>query len=267
MNHAHQFLQQAFEGNAQTHYVLPESWAQGRAGFGGLVAGMMVAAMRRDVNLNHVLRSMSCTFAGPVTIGEPFSIETQLIRSGKSAIQMQACIRQNDEIRTMVMATFAQARESAAIMPTEAGPEVPAPEHLPPIPPLANFIQNFDVRWVFGGLPFFGEGTREMGGWWHYKTFDVAPDLLPVLSESHYITLLDAWPPAVLPLIKKMAPASSMTWFAQFVQPLPMFNNDWLLYRTQIAHAADGYGQTQAHIWDANGRLLVVSSQTVSVFD
>ena len=111
-----------------------------------------------------------------------------------------------------------------------------------------------------------------MGGWWRYKDFDGAHDdtddgSAAILSEAHYVTLLDAWPPAILPLIKKPAPASSMTWFAQFVQPLPLFQNNWMLYRAEIAHAANGYGQTQAHIWNASGELLMVSSQTVAVFD
>lgn len=272
MNNAQHYLQQAYHGNADTRYSLPDDWAQGRASFGGLIAGMLLCAMRRDVPVARALQSMSCTFVGPVAIGEPFTIETELLRSGKNAVQMQARIVQNQATQTVLIASFGLLRESAAHMPALPAPTATAPDGLPSMPfipnVIPNFVQHFDMRWVFGGLPYFGEGTREMGGWWRYNDFDDAHhDSAMILSEAHYVTLLDAWPPAILPLIKKPAPASSMTWFAQFVQPLPLFANDWLLYRAQIAHAANGYGQTQAHIWNASGELLMVSSQTVAVFD
>ena len=275
MNNAHHFLQQAYQGTPETTYTLPDDWAQGRAGFGGLITGMLVAAMRREVPMERTLQSMSCTFVGPVTMGEPFSIQTQLLRSGKNAAQMQAQIVQNDAIQTVVIASFGLLRESAAQMAALPAAKAGKPDALPSMPfipnVLPNFFQHFDMRWVFGGLPYFGEGTREMGGWWRYKDFEAlageVDSTRAILSEAHYVTLLDAWPSAILPLIKKPAPASSMTWFAQFVQPLPLFQNDWMLYRAEIAHAANGYGQTQAHIWSTSGELLMISSQTVAVFD
>ena len=280
MNNAQHYLRQAYHGNADTTYTLPDDWAQGRASFGGLIAGMLLAAMRRDVPVERVLLSISCTFVGPIATGEPFTIETELLRSGKNAVQMQARIIQNQVAQTVLIASFGLLRESAAHMPALPAPVATAPDGLPAMPfipnVIPNFVQHFDMRWVFGGLPYFGEGTREMGGWWRYKDFDGAHNetdngthdgSAAILSEAHYVTLLDAWPPAILPLIKKPAPASSMTWFAQFVQPLPLFQNDWMLYRADVAHAANGYGQTQAHIWNASGELLMVSSQTVAVFD
>ncbi len=272
MNNAQYYLKHAYQGNADTLYTLPDDWTQGRAGFGGLIAGMLVAAMRREVPLERALQSMSCTFVGPVAIGEPFTIETELLRSGKNAVQMQARIIQNQATQTVLIASFGLLRNSAAQMPALPAPQATAPDDLPTMPfipnLIPNFVQHFDMRWVFGGLPFFGEGTREMGGWWRYHDFDGAhDDSAAILSEAHYLTQLDAWPPAILPLIKKPAPASSMTWFAQFAQPLPRFANEWLLYRAEIAHAANGYGHTHAHIWNACGELLMVSSQTVAVFD
>ena len=270
MLNANSFLNAAFTQPVDFKFSLPDDWAQGRAGFGGILAGMVIASMRREVPIERALQSMSCTFVGPVTMDEPFTIETQLLRNGKNAIQMQGSIRQNDGVQTIVIATFGLLRESRAVMPAQTAAEAQSPDGLPSLPfipnIIPNFIQHFDMRWVFGGLPFFGEGTREMGGWWRYKDFD-DQTIDPILSEAHYVTQLDAWPPAILPLIKKPTPASTMTWFAQFVQPLPLFNNDWLLYRAEIAHAANGYGQTQAHVWNQASELLIVSSQTVAVFD
>lgn len=276
MNNAQHYLCQAYHGKADTTYTLPDDWAQGRASFGGLIAGMLLAAMRRDVPMEHVLLSISCTFIGPIATGEPFTLETELLRSGKNTVQMHARLIQNQVTQTVLIASFGLLRESTAHMLPRPAPEITAPDELPAMPfipnVIPNFVQHFDMRWVFGGLPYFGEGTREMGGWWRYKSFDDAhkdthDGCAAILSEAHYVTLIDAWPPAILPLIKKPAPASSMTWFAQFIQPLPLFTNDWLLYRAEIAHSANGYGQTQAQIWNTSGELLMVSSQTVAVFD
>ena len=56
MNNAQHYLRQAYHGNADTPYTLPDDWAQGRASFGGLIAGMLLAAMRRDVR-RHLRRA------------------------------------------------------------------------------------------------------------------------------------------------------------------------------------------------------------------
>ena len=45
MHNAHHYLKTAYHGTANTEYTLPTDWGQGRAGFGGLIAGMMIAAM------------------------------------------------------------------------------------------------------------------------------------------------------------------------------------------------------------------------------
>ena len=76
MHNAHHYLKTAYHGTANTEYTLPTDWGQGRASFGGLIAGMMIAAMRRNVPAERALLSMSCTFAGPVLLDTPFTINT-----------------------------------------------------------------------------------------------------------------------------------------------------------------------------------------------
>ncbi len=274
MQNAQHYLKAALTGTAQTPHTLPIDWGQGRAGFGGLIAGMMIAAMRRDVPMERALLSLSCTFAGPVLLDQPFTIQTSILRNGKNAMQMQAHILQDDgtgnTTPTVMFASFGALRESKAEMQALPAPTVSMPEDLPTLPfipkLIPNFIQHIDMRWVFGGLPFFGKGTREMGGWWRWG--DMADvELIPELSEAHYVALTDAWPPAVLPLISKPAPASTMTWTMHFAQPVAAFSNNWQLYRATVDHASSGYGQTQAHIWDKQGQLIAVSNQLVAVFD
>jgi acyl-CoA thioesterase len=41
---------------------------------------------------------------------------------------------------------------------------------------------------------------------------------------------------------------------------------DWCKYYVEIEHAADGYGHTAAKLWNADGQLIAMSRQTVTIF-
>ena len=102
-----------------------------------------------------------------------------------------------------------------------------------------------------------------MGGWVRLRDEPVAE---PV-GVAHLLALVDAWPPAVLPHLSKPAPGSTLSWTIEFVQPLvPLCTQDWCRYCATIEHAQDGYGHTSAMLWTAEGALLAMSRQTVTVF-
>ena len=138
MHNAHFYLKAAYHGTSQTEYTLPSDWGQGRAGFGGLVAGMMIAAMRREVPAERALLSMSCTFVGPVLLDVPFTIRTYVLRDGKNAMQLEARIVQDDGKGnlnpTVVLASFGAMRSSKAVLNAQPAPKVPSPEALPALP-------------------------------------------------------------------------------------------------------------------------------------
>lgn len=61
--------------------------------------------------------------------------------------------------------------------------------------------------------------------------------------------------------------ASSLTWTAEFLQPLPQQRSgDWCRYLAEIEEARDGYGHVAARMWSADGQLLAISRQMVTVF-
>jgi hypothetical protein len=91
-----------------------------------------------------------------------------------------------------------------------------------------------------------------MGGWVRLRG-DVKEE--PV-KEAHLLALVDAWPPALLPYLKKPAPGSTLTWTIEFVQPLRDLSTlDWCQYLADIEYAADGYGHVAAKLWSAEGRV------------
>jgi acyl-CoA thioesterase len=126
-----------------------------------------------------------------------------------------------------------------------------------------EFIRHVALRWAVGGLPFSATTSREMGGWVRLRE-DTQDQ---TLTEAHLLALVDAWPPALLPHLSQPAVGSSLTWTIEFVQPVPILSTlDWCQYRAVIEHARDGYGHVAAALWTAEGQLIALSRQTVTVF-
>lgn len=257
---------QAVRDNPQA-VTVPASWGQGRAGFGGLAAALVYEVMRAQVPEGRPLRSLAITFVGPLAVDEPVSLEAQVLREGKAVSQMLGKAVQNGQVVTLVQGSFGAPRSSAIEVAAEPAPAMPpleACQALPYIPGVVPaFTQHLEMRWGLGGLPFSGNPSREMGGWVRQRGESTGE----AMNEAHLLALVDAWPPAPLPHLKSFAPASSLTWTIEFVQPLPLLDShDWCQYRALIEHARDGYGHCAAALWTPAGELIALSRQTVTVF-
>lgn len=245
--------------------TLPATWNQGRAVFGGLIAGLLYEGMRLEVEAERLVRSFNVSFVGPVAADVPLRVEARVLRQGKAVTQVQAHGWQGDEVMAVALASFGAARESKLRVPPVPAPEVKAPEDCEETPFLPDltppFAQHFATRWAIGDYPFTGVDHRAMGGWMRFREPQSA------ITEAHLLGLIDAWPPAVLPLLTERAPTSTLTWTLDFVHPLPVIQaDDWLLYRAVIDHVRDGYNQAHAHVWTRDGDLIALSRQTVTVF-
>ncbi|UMZ10233.1 thioesterase family protein [Pseudomonas sp. MPFS] len=247
--------------------VIPAQWAQGRASFGGLVVALQYQAMRAKVPADRPVRSLAVTFVGPVAPEVPVSFEVDVLREGKAVSQVLGRVMQEGQVVTLVQGSFGASRES--VVSVEA---LPAPEmkhwddcqELPYIPGVTpEFMRHLAMRWSIGGMPFTGNRSRDMGGWVRLRG-DVKEE--PV-TEAHILALVDAWPPALLPHLSKPAAGSTLTWTIEFVQPLLELSTlDWCKYRVDIEHARDGYGHAAAALWSAQGQLIALSRQTVTIF-
>ncbi|WAJ35536.1 thioesterase family protein [Pseudomonas sp. GOM7] len=247
--------------------LIPATWAQGRAGFGGLVAALAYEVMCAKVPVGRPVRSLAITFVGPVVPEVPVCFEAEVLREGKAVSQMALRATQEGQVVTLVQGSFGAARESAIEVAPLSAPSMKAVEQCQELPYIRNVTPEFTrylaMRWGIGGMPFSNNPSRQMGGWVRLKGETEAQ----ALTEAHLLALVDAWPPAVLQHLKSPAPGSSLTWTIEFVQPLhDLSTEQWCLYHAEIEHARDGYGHVAAGLWSPSGELIALSRQTVTVF-
>ncbi|MCC2615853.1 thioesterase family protein [Aestuariibacter halophilus] len=246
--------------------VVPSQWSQGRTCYGGVSAALLYRAMQSRLTGQRVMRSLNCNFIGPLLADQPFHIEVEALRQGKSASQMLARAIQNEQTAVLMQVCFGVSRDSKVqVKNTDRhGMTIPTkPKFIPQIPKVTpKFIRHFDLAIESGGLPFTGSSTANVDGWMRYSK---PPQQF---SDAHLVGLIDAWPPTVLQMLKWPAPASTMCWNVEFLHPHPAFSpTGWFAYQARTRQAADGYAHTEANIWDENNNLVAISRQAVAVFD
>ncbi|NMY73322.1 thioesterase family protein [Pseudomonas sp. WS 5071] len=247
--------------------TIPADWGQGRATFGGLMVALQYEAMRAQVPAQRALRSLSVTFVGPVAPDDLVSFEVDVLREGKAVTQVLGRVLQQGQVVTLVQGSFGASRESTVNMQSLPAPDMKPVEGCPLLPYIKGitpeFMRHLSMGWAVGALPFTGKGGREMGGWVRFAG-EVKDE---PLTETHVLALVDAWPPALLPLLGKPAAGSTLTWTIEFVQPLVHISTlEWCKYLAVIEHAQDGYGHVAANLWSPEGDLIAISRQTVTVF-
>lgn len=244
---------------------IPAGWAQGRATFGGLVAALMQTHLEQTVAAGRPLRSAAISFVGPAASG-PISLRSELIRSGKSALQAECRALQGDQVVAILLAGFGQARESRIGVAAPAAPTFKSVADSPRLPWLPGvtpeFTQHFEFAWSHGDLPFTGGSKGDIGGWVRLRE---SAGL--ATGAALLMALVDAWPPAPVPLFQGPAPASTMTWTLDLPPLAPLAQpGDWWQYEARTVTAAEGYAVTRASLWTSDGTLAAVSQQHVAIF-
>ena len=248
-----------------TQLTFPANWCQGRTAFGGISAAMLYTAIRTVINNERTLLSLSTNFVGPLTADTPFNIKLSLLREGKNASQIEARIIQDEKVAVIALACFAIKRDSNVIVENKATcPLAPVnEENLTPyiegVTP--QFFQHMSFNIQKGAMPFSNASNGELAGWMRLK--ETPRDL----TVAHILALTDAWPPAQLQMYANVAPASSMSWYIEFLPHQPLAADAWLGFDAFTHHSRDGYACEEANIYNQAGELLAMSRQTVALFD
>ncbi len=254
-------------------------WGQGRALFGGLLGALVVAGLeaklsQRGLSLNGntpVLRALTISFVAPVEVGD-LEITSDILRAGKSVIQMSCTMRQNDQVVLSALASFGAARQSSVLVPALIAPQIGDAGSGQSFPYIEGVIPEFtrmiDFRYTGCDLPFSHSQHSHIDGWMRWSQNAGVSSATTRLVDL--VALIDAWPPAILQMLKQASPASSLTWTLEFPAiddgVISSQTNPWWQYRAQTESAQNGYAHIAAHVWNDDGRLVAISRQTVTVF-
>jgi acyl-CoA thioesterase len=238
--------------------AIPADWHQGRTAYGGLSAALAYAAACRVGGELTPLRSALVSFVGP--LAGKVTATARILRSGRNATWMAAEVASESGVGLTASFVFMSPVASevhvtaspapAPLVPPEQAVEVP--DRNRPV-----FLHHFDVRFA---LPPGGERRPEVAWWVRHRERDGLDPVTEVLS------IADALPPGVLPLLRKPVNVSSMTWLINLLDPAPRTHDGWWLLRTASEYAEAGCASDDMRLWNTNGVPVILGMQSVAVF-
>jgi acyl-CoA thioesterase len=244
--------------------VLPSSWCQGRTAFGGVSGALLFQAVKQVVKPTRRVLSISTNFIGPLIAEQPFDIKVEVLREGKSASQVLARIEQDGNTCVLAQFCFGESRKSELLVSNDETHQLIAPEPEQRIPYIPNmtpeFFQHVEICLQQGGMPFTGAMTSHLGGWMRFAEHEGFQNELQLLALS------DAWPPTMLQMYPRPAPASTKRRYNEFLKPVQLEQSQWFGFEAVTHNSAGGYAIEEAKIWHPDGELLALSRQTVAVF-
>ena len=253
------------EKQTEYHLKIDKSWTQGRTIYGGLSAALTYQAAESLVDEMSLVRSLHTNFIGPIFYDQPIVVKAEILRKGKNVTQVVSKVMQNGNICTMSQICFGINRDSKLNQPNVQSHIMKIPnkgKFIPQLPKLVpEFIQHFDLSLTKGHLAFIKSDEAHLYGWSRLKK---TPNKMNI---AYLIALMDVWPPTMFQLTRMPAPASTMSWNIEFIQPdLILSPEKWIASETEARHIKDGYGHEEAKFWDQEGNLLALSRQVVAVF-
>ena len=239
-----------------------DDWLQGRTVYGGLAAALCLEAAQRQLPDLPPLRSAQFSFIGPAA--GPLQINPVELRKGKSTVFVGVDLHGEAGLATRATLCFGAARVSAVSHTATDAPPSKAPEACPSFfdkaPPALRFLQHIDGRYASGALPFSGATEPMMMLWLRHRDTALKPSVVSLLA------LADAPPPAIVATVTKPGIISTMTWSIDLLTDAVETAGGWWRIRTIADAAADGYTSQAMTVWNAAGRPVMASRQSVAVF-
>lgn len=259
------------DGDRFTTTIDPR-WFQGRGAYGGLVAAGALRSMMAVVgDVRRRPRSLDVHFCAPVR-AEPLELEVVVERAGASIMTVSARGRQEGKVVCLATGSFSFPREGSrrAVYARRPRPDVPSPSLVDPVPDdvplMPAFTQFFEYRLCTGEPPYSSSSTPRIGGW--LRPRPAAGDPL-VLDPPLAAALLDALPPAVLPLLDEPRGAASVNLTVDFHVDLPRASDAPGAHTLVVLSSENGDGGTtdeHGELWSEDGVHLATCRQLVALF-
>ncbi len=245
--------------NGDFLWTVPAGWLQGRSLFGGLNAAAAAALASRFTDRR--LRTMQAQLVGPIVPGVVVG-KCRVLRAGKTVSFISVDFFQNDILSATYQFVYIAEREGSKRVDSPVAPEWQSVDEAISIPFIEGltpeFTKNVNLKMAYGGIPFQGEAKAAAGGYVSYQN-EKGP-----IEATHQLALLDAWFPPIFTVLDKPVFGSTVTWTAHLLAdsaPGPhQFKYDTLA-------AEGGFSTSIGHMWDATGKYVAFTEQTVVVFD
>lgn len=243
--------------------ALPDEWRQGRTAYGGLTAGLSLAAAEHASPDLPPLRSMQCAFIGPVGAHPEFS--SSLMRQGRNVTSIMVDVNSDDTLVGRTMFFFGQSRESV-LRDTFAAPPADDPQTYEDYAPpeihqmVPKFLQQFEIKLIDGHRPMSGAKEGYIRVWARHR------DAGSRRGAASFVTLGDILPPGAAAKLKKWGPISSMNWQMNILTPEVETEDGWWQKETRMTAAQDGYTTQIMRYWNTDGVLVAEGTQCVAVF-
>ncbi len=248
-------------------FSIDKSWTQGRSIFGGLTTAVVLTYIEAQTGLSDTdLRTINIHFCGPTAEDVPCQLRCNILSQGKSVIQVEGELLQDNQVKTKIVACYSRQRKSNIQVTAPQMTFAKTVDELPKMPfregRVPEFVRYLDTRFTSTALPYSGSSESTVSGWMRFNDYPA------VFSDSAILALVDAWPPAMMPMLKEHAPTSTVTWNVEFMQPRTSLSAaDFLYYHCDVAQADRGYAHTEGKIYHPNGQLLALSRQLVAIYD
>jgi len=242
---------------------IPENWRQGRTAYGGLTSALMLAGVMKRFDNLPPLRSALINFVGPVT--DSPTLSSKMKRQGRNVTSVSAEAKVGEKSVGRAEFLFGASRTSHINVDFPA-PEAPAPQDVEPYTPDAirdlvpGFFHNFDTRLIAGGRPLMGnEG--------YIRTWSRHKHEASRTGIDSLLCIGDVLPPAAMPLMRAIAPVSSMSWIFNVLMDAPTTEDGWWQIESRLTAARGGYSSQVMRIWNTDGQLVVEGLQSIAIFD
>jgi acyl-CoA thioesterase len=227
---------------------------------GGYLAAMVLRAMLAEVDDSaRAARSLTLHYLrAPKNTG--VQIQVAVERSGRTLSTVTARLEQDGVLCVIAIGAFGGAFPSPVEFATPAPIVRPVSElRVTPVdssfPPIA---QRLELWGAIGRPPFSGADEADTGGWLRLR------DPAPVVDAPLLALLVDAWLPAVFPVLTAPAFAPTIDLTIHFRSPAAAAVHpptEPLLARYTSTTSRDGYFEEDASVWTPDGTLLAQSRQ------
>ena len=247
------------EGGYAGH--VPPEWLQGRTAYGGLSAGLALAAAQKAMPDLPPLRSAQVAFVGP--IAGDIRIAVDPIRRGRTAsfIGSDISFERDGDWPMGLRTTFVcmGERESSIDHVSHDYPDVPPPDigKATSRGQALSFLQHFEFADIKGNP---NQGPADYLRWIRVAERDGLDPMVELMLIG------DALPPAAMKLVEGFGPISSITWIANVLTTTPETDDGWWLLRSRSDYARHGASSQVMSVWNTRGEQVLTGMQGVALF-